>query len=232
MLPFLVDLGPGGEQPFDYVNQFMYMPAVVLAHGLDGDANLDGTVDINDLTIVLANYGRTGMGWVQGEFTGDGTVDINDLTIVLAQYGQSLAASAGARQPLRHARAVHVAADGCRTAGLAGLRLAEAGSFTVSTGRSCNNVLGLRHQQHPQIWYPSDQEDTVKAVLRRRGCGTRGVCSFLPSVCCQRARLWAGTHPARAERVFRLLFHESRDICNEMLGHRLQWNCDFGFRIS
>ena len=27
------------------------------------------------------------MTWTQGEFTGDGTVDINDLTIVLAHYG-------------------------------------------------------------------------------------------------------------------------------------------------
>ena len=63
---------------------------------LPGDANLDGTVDINDLTIVLAHYNQTGMGWTQGEFTGDGTVDINDLTIVLAHYNQS---SASARHP-------------------------------------------------------------------------------------------------------------------------------------
>ena len=41
-------------------------------------------MDINDLTIVLANFGQTGMTWSQGEFTGDGTVDVNDLTIVLA----------------------------------------------------------------------------------------------------------------------------------------------------
>ena len=52
-------------------------------------------MDINDLTIVLAHYGQTGMTWSQGEFTGDGTVDINDLTIVLAHYGQSLGSSAG-----------------------------------------------------------------------------------------------------------------------------------------
>ena len=60
---------------------------------LPGDANGDGKVDINDLTIVLSHYGQTGMSWGQGEFTGDGTVDINDLTIVLAHYGQSLGAS-------------------------------------------------------------------------------------------------------------------------------------------
>ena len=61
----------------------------LLTPALPGDANLDGKVDINDLTIVLANYGQTGMTWAQGEFTGDGTVDINDLTIVLAHYGNS-----------------------------------------------------------------------------------------------------------------------------------------------
>ena len=58
-----------------------------------GDANFDGNVDINDLTIVLANYGKTRDGLDQGEFTGDGTVDINDLTIVLANYGKTDGAS-------------------------------------------------------------------------------------------------------------------------------------------
>ena len=65
----------------------------LLTAALPGDANLDGKVDINDLTIVLSSYGQTGMTWTQGEFTGDGTVDINDLTIVLAHYGDSLGTS-------------------------------------------------------------------------------------------------------------------------------------------
>ena len=54
---------------------------------LPGDANGDGKVDINDLTIVLTNYDQTGMTWSQGDFNGDGKVDINDLTIVLTNYG-------------------------------------------------------------------------------------------------------------------------------------------------
>ncbi len=61
-----------------------------------GDANGDGRVDINDLTIVLANYNQTGMTWSQGEFTGSGTVDINDLTIVLANYNTTLGSSLAA----------------------------------------------------------------------------------------------------------------------------------------
>jgi hypothetical protein len=68
--------------------------AFLLRQFLPGDANEDGKVDINDLTIVLAHYGQSGTTWSQGEFTGDGTVDINDLTIVLAHYGQSLGATA------------------------------------------------------------------------------------------------------------------------------------------
>ena len=56
---------------------------------LTGDANRDGRVDINDLTVVLANYNQTGMAWSDGEFTGHGTVDINDLTIVLTHFGQT-----------------------------------------------------------------------------------------------------------------------------------------------
>jgi hypothetical protein len=84
--------GPATQVP---TQQMTNSPAIVLERGLSGDANYDGKVDINDLTIVLANYGQTGMTWSQGEFTGDGTVDINDLTIVLAHYGQSIGASGG-----------------------------------------------------------------------------------------------------------------------------------------
>ena len=64
-----------------------------------GDANGDRQVDINDLTIVLANYNQTGMTWSQGEFTGDGTVDINDLTIVLANYNYGVTAAGLAAVP-------------------------------------------------------------------------------------------------------------------------------------
>ena len=62
-----------------------------------GNVNGDGTVDINDLTIVLANYSQTGMAWSQGCMDGDptGAVDINDLTIVLANYDTTYGASSG-----------------------------------------------------------------------------------------------------------------------------------------
>ena len=108
-----------------------------------GDANGDGRVDINDLTIVLTNFGQTGMAWSQGDFIGDDTVDIDDLTIVLSNYGYGVTAPSPAPVPEPSALAllalallapsVYVSAIGpaCR-AGLpvgpacrAGLRLAS-----------------------------------------------------------------------------------------------------------
>ena len=76
-----------------YYSQIMHE---LLSDALPGDANLDGRVDINDLTIVLTNLGRTGATWMQGDFVGSGTVDINDLTIVLANYNASVAAGIAA----------------------------------------------------------------------------------------------------------------------------------------
>ena len=64
-----------------------------MAYTVPGDANLDGTVDVNYLTIVLSNFGGTDMSWAEGDFTYDGLVDINDLTIVLSNWGMSVGSS-------------------------------------------------------------------------------------------------------------------------------------------
>ena len=85
----------------------------VLSDALPGDANLDGRVDINDLTVVLANYGLTGATWSQGEFSGSGTVDLNDLTIVLTNYGQTTGASGVASVPESSGVALLLAAAAC-----------------------------------------------------------------------------------------------------------------------
>ena len=77
-----------------------YSYAVTGVALLPGDANGDGKVDINDLTIVLANFGKsTGMSWSSGDFNNDGKVDVNDLTIVLANYGQTAGAAGMAAVP-------------------------------------------------------------------------------------------------------------------------------------
>ena len=74
-----------------------YSYAVTGVALLPGDANGDGKVDINDLTIVLTNFGKsTGMIWSSGDFNNDGKVDINDLTIVLTNFGETAGSSLAA----------------------------------------------------------------------------------------------------------------------------------------
>jgi probable HAF family extracellular repeat protein len=70
----------------------------LLASTLPGDANLDGTVNITDLSKVLTNYDKTGMQWADGDFNGDGTVNIADLSNVLTNYDKSLGASPAGMQ--------------------------------------------------------------------------------------------------------------------------------------
>ena len=53
-----------------------------------GDANADGVVDVGDLGILGANYGRaSGATWATADFTGDGAVDVGDLGVLGANYG-------------------------------------------------------------------------------------------------------------------------------------------------
>jgi formylglycine-generating enzyme required for sulfatase activity len=59
---------------------------------IPGDANGDGMVDVGDLGILAANYGKTsGATWAQGDFNGDGAVDVGDLGILAANYGTGTA---------------------------------------------------------------------------------------------------------------------------------------------
>ena len=60
-----------------------------------GDANKDGKVDDNDLSILLTNW-NTGTVWTQGNFKGSTTVDDNDLSILLSNWTGS---GAGVPEP-------------------------------------------------------------------------------------------------------------------------------------
>ena len=57
-----------------------------------GDANGDLTVDVSDLGILAANYGKSsGVTWGMGDFNDDGIVDVGDLGILAAHYSGSSA---------------------------------------------------------------------------------------------------------------------------------------------
>ncbi len=66
-------MGSGGNSPF-----------ATAVHGTlrMGDANLDGQVDLTDLTTLAGNWQGTGKSFADGDFSGDGLVDLTDLTIL------------------------------------------------------------------------------------------------------------------------------------------------------
>jgi C1A family cysteine protease len=52
-----------------------------------GDLNGDGVIDLDDLTILLGNYGMSGAAPEDGDINGDGMVDLVDLAALLEVYG-------------------------------------------------------------------------------------------------------------------------------------------------
>jgi hypothetical protein len=58
-----------------------------------GDANLDGSVDFNDLVKLAQNYNvTTGETWFEGDFNYDGAVDFNDLVMLAQHYNTAVPA--------------------------------------------------------------------------------------------------------------------------------------------
>jgi autotransporter-associated beta strand protein len=80
----------------DFMGQNVDGSTVIARHTLLGDANLDLTVDFNDLARLAQNYNvADGQRiWSQGDFTYDGNVDFNDLAKMAQNYNTSLPAPA------------------------------------------------------------------------------------------------------------------------------------------
>jgi hypothetical protein len=66
---------------------------------LPGDADLNGTVNGDDLGVVLSNYNQTGMNWAHGDFDGDGMVNGPDLNVLLSHYNESVGVGAAVPEP-------------------------------------------------------------------------------------------------------------------------------------
>ena len=116
-----------------------YTRGFLLTPALPGDANLDGVVDINDLSKVLTNYDKTGMQWADGDFTGDGTVDINDLGNVLANYDKSAGLSSAGIKAVPEPSSLAVPQRRCHQP--ANLRVAPFGATRWQSPERC---AGLR----------------------------------------------------------------------------------------
>jgi hypothetical protein len=51
------------------------------------DFDQDGTIELDDLNVVLVNFGDAVAPWTDGDTNGDGFVDLDDLNNVLTQFG-------------------------------------------------------------------------------------------------------------------------------------------------
>ena len=72
--------------------------AIATPVALPGDADLNGTVNFNDLLILTQHYGNTG-DLTNGDFNGDGIVGFDDLLALAQHYGQSEPATTAAPIP-------------------------------------------------------------------------------------------------------------------------------------
>lgn len=97
-----------------------------------GDVNGDGTVNIQDLSILAANYGKTGQTLAQGDVNGDGAVNIQDLSIIASNWSKAVQTNSSAPAT--------PAASGGTICGdssqLTGPATAPAGAVTVPAGNN------------------------------------------------------------------------------------------------
>ena len=57
---------------------------------IPGDADLDGDVDLDDASIVLAHWLTAGNTWAEGDFDGNGIVMLDDASLLILNWGTGL----------------------------------------------------------------------------------------------------------------------------------------------
>jgi hypothetical protein len=65
--------------------------AVLVKYTLEGDANLDGSVNLQDFNRLAASFGAAGRLWHEGDFNYDGLVNLTDFNLLAGNFGQTVA---------------------------------------------------------------------------------------------------------------------------------------------
>jgi|GEM_PF-1242033 len=63
---------------------------ILLRYTLTGDADLSGSVNLDDFTRLAAGFGSIGSTWTSGDFNYDGVTTLDDFTALAANFGSSL----------------------------------------------------------------------------------------------------------------------------------------------
>jgi probable HAF family extracellular repeat protein len=78
--------GPGGTpMAQDHILNFFF---------LNGDANRDARVNLQDFNVLAASFGQSGRTFSQGDFSYDGQVNLVDFNILASRFGAAIAPSA------------------------------------------------------------------------------------------------------------------------------------------
>ena len=72
---------------------------------LNGDADRDGRVNLNDFTILAGNFGQAPRTFSQGDFNYNSVVNLDDFTILAAKFGTVLGPETTSMQPAQFADA-------------------------------------------------------------------------------------------------------------------------------
>ena len=76
--------------PVNYMGVSVDSTAVILKTALNGDANLDGTVNLQDFNRLASNFGRQAL-WTQGNFNYDSRATLEDFNLLAGQFGRTFA---------------------------------------------------------------------------------------------------------------------------------------------
>lgn len=77
--------------PANFRGQPVDADSAIIAYTLQGDANLDGTVNISDFALLAASFNSASV-WYRGDFNYDGSTNISDFALLASRFNQSIPA--------------------------------------------------------------------------------------------------------------------------------------------
>ncbi|HRK29600.1 MAG TPA: autotransporter-associated beta strand repeat-containing protein, partial [Tepidisphaeraceae bacterium] len=82
-----VALGAGSHL---FSGQMVDDTSVLIRYTFAGDANLDGSVNLDDFTALAASFGAPATTWTSGDFNYNGATNLDDFTALAANFGFTL----------------------------------------------------------------------------------------------------------------------------------------------
>ena len=74
--------------PATFAGQQVDDTSVLIRHTFYGDADLSGSLSLDDFNALAANFGAAGRQWFQGDFDFNGHVNLNDFNLLAEHFGE------------------------------------------------------------------------------------------------------------------------------------------------